>query len=126
MSELPPGTVWSEHGEWYCDPYLVAPHLGLSAQALRAGLRNGTVTGTVERGEGDDAGRTRLTYRYRERAWSVCVEPDGRIIETAPPVSQGAALDWLLGRRPHLLWRGGPPGTEADSETDGPSRDGSA
>jgi len=116
MSELPRNTVWCDNGEWYCDPEVVAHHLGLTPEAFRTALRNGTAVGTVERGEGEDAGRTRLTYRYLDRAWSICVEPDGRIVEVAPPVTQGAALDWLLGRRPHLLWRGdggaqGPPST---------------
>ncbi len=121
MSELPPNTVWRENGDWFCDPEIVARHLGLTPEAFRSALRDGTLGATVERGEGEDAGRTRLTYRYGDRAWSICVEPDGRIVEVAPPVTQGAALDWLLGRRPQLLWRGhegaGPPaGDRSPSE----------
>jgi Family of unknown function (DUF6522) len=37
-------------------------------------MRRGIVYGVVERGEGDDAGRTRLIFRYRARSWSVTLE----------------------------------------------------
>ena len=35
-------------------------------------------------GINEDAGRTRLTFRYRTRAWTVVVEPDGTVIERIP------------------------------------------
>jgi len=31
----------------------------------------------------EDAGRIRLTFRYRTRAWTVVVEPDGTLVESA-------------------------------------------
>jgi hypothetical protein len=48
--------------------------LGLSPEAFWRELKRGIVYGVVERGEGDDAGRTRLTFRYRARSWSVTLE----------------------------------------------------
>lgn len=56
------------------DAALVAPHLGLSPEAFWRELGRGIVYGVVERGEGEDAGRTRLTFRYRARSWSLVVE----------------------------------------------------
>jgi hypothetical protein len=50
---------------------LVAGKLGLSPDAFWREIKRGIVYGVVERGEGDDAGRTRLTFRYRARSWSV-------------------------------------------------------
>ncbi len=119
MSDLPDNTVWRENGEWFCDPEIVARHLGLTPEGFRKALRNGTAVGTVERGEGEDAGRTRLTYRYLDRAWSICVEPDGRIVEVAPPVTQRAALEWVLGRSPRLLRRAPHPHREGAGPEDG-------
>ncbi len=50
---------------------LVAGKLGLSPDAFWREMKRGIVYGVVERGEGEDAGRTRLTLRYRARSWSV-------------------------------------------------------
>lgn len=53
---------------------LIAAKLGLSPDALWRAMKRGIVYSVVERGEGDDAGRTRLTFRYRARSWSVILE----------------------------------------------------
>jgi Family of unknown function (DUF6522) len=53
---------------------LVAGKLGLSPDAFWREMKRGIVYGVVERGEGEDAGRTRLTFRYRARSWSVTME----------------------------------------------------
>jgi Family of unknown function (DUF6522) len=60
------------------DAELVAGQLGLLPDAFWRELQRGIVYGVVERGEGTDAGRTRLTFRYRARSWSVTLEGDGR------------------------------------------------
>jgi hypothetical protein len=56
---------------------LVARALGLSPDAFWREMKRGIVYGVVERGEGDDAGRTRLTFRYRARSWSVTLQDLG-------------------------------------------------
>lgn len=56
------------------DAELVAHELGLPPDVFWQELKRGIVYGVVERGEGDDSGRTRLTFRYRSRAWCVTVE----------------------------------------------------
>ena len=59
----------------------VAAKLGLSVDRLRAEMRRGIVYGVVEQGVGEDAGRLRLTFRYRARSWTVVVEADGTLSE---------------------------------------------
>jgi Family of unknown function (DUF6522) len=59
----------------------LAAKLGLSVDRLRAEMRRGIVYGVVERGVGEDAGRLRLTFRYRARSWTVVVEADGTLNE---------------------------------------------
>jgi predicted ArsR family transcriptional regulator len=53
---------------------LVAEKFGLSPEAFWREMKRGIVYGVVERGEGEDAGRTRLTFRYRDRSWSVTLK----------------------------------------------------
>ncbi len=64
----------------------LAAKLGLSVDRLRAEMRKGIVCGVVERGVGEDAGRLRLTVRYRARSWTVVVEADGTLNEVPAPV----------------------------------------
>jgi predicted ArsR family transcriptional regulator len=59
----------------------LAGKLGLATEALRSEMRRGIVYGVAEQGIGADAGRTRLTFRYRARSWTVVVEPDGTLQE---------------------------------------------
>ena len=59
----------------------LAAKLGLSVDRLRAEMRRGIVYGVIERGVGEDAGRLRLTVRYRARSWTVVVEADGTLNE---------------------------------------------
>ena len=100
VTVVPPDKVWQENGEWVVDPAFVAPSLGLSAEALRRELRAGRVTGTVERGEGEDAGRIRLTFRYAGRAWAVRIEPDGTIEQIEPPTEGAHQPAWPHGLSP--------------------------
>jgi uncharacterized protein DUF6522 len=55
----------------------VAARLGLPLDQLRTEMRRGIVYSVVERGMGGGAGRLRLTFRYRARAWTVVVPPMG-------------------------------------------------
>ena len=49
-------------------------------------MRKGNVSSVAETGIDKDAGRTGVTFRYRTRAWTVVVEPDGTVIERIPPM----------------------------------------
>jgi predicted ArsR family transcriptional regulator len=65
--------TYSEDG-FVVEAELVAEKLGLSPHTFWQEMNRGSVYGVVERGEGDDAGRTRLTFRYRARSWSITTE----------------------------------------------------
>ena len=65
----------------------LAARLGLPVERFRAEMRRGIIYSVVERGMGEDAGRLRLTFRYRARAWTVVVQRDGTLSEA--PWSQG-------------------------------------
>ena len=45
-------------------------------------MRRGYVYSVTEQGIDEDAGRTRLTFRYRTRTWTVVVETDDTLVET--------------------------------------------
>ena len=56
--------------------------LGIPIEAFLADLRAGVVYSVVERGEGEDAGRLRLTLRRRATTRVLVVEAaTGRVIE---------------------------------------------
>jgi hypothetical protein len=57
----------------------LAARLGLPVDRLRTEMRRGIIYSVVERGVGEDAGRLRLTFRYRARAWTVVVQRDGTL-----------------------------------------------
>ena len=67
------------NGEITVDAELLAPKLGLSAAALKAEMRKGSIDSVAEAGIEEDAGRARVTFRYRTRAWTVVVDPDGTL-----------------------------------------------
>ena len=77
MSPVPASAITIADGEITLDAELLAPKLGLSAEALKAEMRKGIVSSVAETGINEDAGRTRVTFRYRTRAWAVVVDPDG-------------------------------------------------
>jgi hypothetical protein len=66
--------IMRSEDDFVVDVTLVAGKLGLSPDAFWREMQRGIVYGVVERGEDDDAGRTRLTFRYRSRSWTVTIE----------------------------------------------------
>lgn len=55
----------------------LAQALGLSEEAVRAGLRDGTITSRTERGMDSDAGRWRLTFYHEGRALRLTIDAEG-------------------------------------------------
>lgn len=83
-----------EAGEFLLPAEMLAERFGWPTQRLRDMMRRGFVASRVERGEGEDAGRWRLTVRCGNRRWQAIVEPDGtvgtqrvEVIPSAPPRS---------------------------------------
>ena len=60
--------------EFTVDAEIVAAKLGLSPDLFWQEVKRGIVYSVVERGEGEDAGRVRLTFRYGARSWSITLE----------------------------------------------------
>lgn len=66
-------------GAFTLDADLLAKHFGWPAETLRDFMRRGMVASTVERGEGEDEGKWRLTVRCGNRRWQAIVGSDGAI-----------------------------------------------
>ena len=62
------------------------PSFGLSTEAPKAEMRKSNVSSVAETGINEDAAHTRVTFRYRTRAWIRVVDPDGTMIERIPPM----------------------------------------
>ncbi len=77
MSSHQTGAITIVNGEITVDAELLAPKLGLSAEALQAEMRKGIVSSVAESGLDEDAGRTRITFKYRTRTWTVVLDSDG-------------------------------------------------
>ncbi len=85
MSSVPASAISIADGEITIDAELLAFKLGLPAASLKAEMRKGIVSSVAETGINEDAGRTRLTFRYRTRVWIVVVDPDGNLVESIAP-----------------------------------------
>lgn len=86
----PPLRIGVEGGRPTVAAAWLAARFGMSEAALRAEMRAGRIASLVERGEGEDAGRLRLTLRHGESRCTLLVEPDGAAREVAPPPAEPA------------------------------------
>jgi hypothetical protein len=75
-------------GEITIDAEVLAPKLGLSTEALKVNMAKGLVTNIAETGVDEDAGRRRLTFRYRSRIWCVVIDADGALTEVPSPTAK--------------------------------------
>ena len=80
------------------DAALVAEGFGMSEAKLRDLMRAGTVSSRCETGEGDDAGRTRLSFIYGNRVLRLTADAEGNLIE--PARIEFARSSLLHARRP--------------------------
>ncbi len=62
---------------------LLARMFGIDAGQVQEDMRAGDITSTCEAGEGDDAGRWRLTFRRGEQACRLIVDDAGNILQQA-------------------------------------------
>jgi len=63
------------------DGALVAQRFGITAPRMRELMNRRMVQSRVEKGEGDDAGRWRLTLRLGNRVWRGVFTADGRLCD---------------------------------------------
>ena len=82
MNSVPGSAISIADGKITIDADLLASGLGLSAALLKAEMRKGIVSGVAETGINEDVGRTRLTFRFHSRVWTVVIEPDGNLVES--------------------------------------------
>jgi len=82
---VPEGVIGWEDGQIIVDPDYLAPKLGITPEALRAGLQRGDVVGVTETGEGKDSGKTRIVLRTTTRAWAAEIDASGAAREIPPP-----------------------------------------
>lgn len=88
MTPSSPAPIRFDDGEITVDAEILAPKLGLTVEALKQNMAKGLVMSVAETGENEDAGRTRLTFRYRARVWRVVIGPDGSLLEDPLPAPQ--------------------------------------
>ena len=89
MATSPSSTaICVDDGEITVDAEALAFKLGLNVEALKENMSKGLVMVVSETGQDEDAGRTRLTFRYRARVWRVVIEADGRLFEDPLPVAE--------------------------------------
>ncbi|MDB5408298.1 MAG: nfuA [Rhodospirillales bacterium] len=74
--KCPAPVISVQDGDIVVDAEFLAAKLGLSTESLKEEMRRGLVYSVTERGIDEDEGRTRLTFRYRARSWTVVVKPD--------------------------------------------------
>ncbi|WP_050522097.1 DUF6522 family protein [Pseudorhodobacter wandonensis] len=65
------------------DAILVAAAFGLDPSQLQEKMRAGEVTSLCEKGEGDDEGRFRLTFRHDGHALRLTVDAEGSVLSRA-------------------------------------------
>lgn len=82
LAELPDHVEIDAAGDIALSAEIAARLLGVALPAFLADLRAGVVYSVVERGEGADAGRLRLTLRRRAATRVLVVEAGtGRVLE---------------------------------------------
>ena len=78
-NEIDTGIRWTD-GAVDVDATLVARGLDLPVEQFMDEMRRGIVYSTSERGIGEDEGRFRLTFRYRDRVFRLIVTTTGEIV----------------------------------------------
>ena len=88
MKSVPGSAISIADGKITIDADLLASGLGLSEALLKAEMRKGVVSGVTEIGIDEDVGRTRLTFRFHTRSWTVAIEHDGNLVESIAPAAR--------------------------------------
>jgi hypothetical protein len=81
MANLRCADIVRDGEDFVVDATFVAPKFGLSVEAFRTELQQGTIVAICERGEGEDYGKTRLTFRRGILLWRFILDRDGAVHE---------------------------------------------
>ncbi|WP_415392871.1 DUF6522 family protein [Paracoccus sp. SJTW-4] len=88
------------------DAAVLARAFGISADDLKHGMRDGTITSRFERGEGEDAGRVRLLFFSPARRIRITADQSGKVLTcgaadlAGPPGFAGPAQAVDVGHAP--------------------------
>lgn len=74
-------TIAFENEAFEVDAALVAEAFGLAPAEVLAQLRNGAITSLCEKGEGEDAGRFRLSFFSKTCRFSLIVDETGALLQ---------------------------------------------
>lgn len=90
-----------EDGAFSVDAALIADGLGLEPALVQARMREGKITSLCERGNGEDAGRFRLTFFHARRRLRLVIDEAGNVIERSvdDAANHGALRRAGTGRR---------------------------
>ena len=67
-------------GDYLLDPALLTGRLSVSEAEFRRLMQLGEVTSVVERGEGEDSGRQRLSVRCGDMVWRAVVDDQANVL----------------------------------------------
>lgn len=72
--------VQFQNGTFDVDAGIIGRGLGLEAERIPVMMRSGEISSRTERGEGEDAGRYRLTFFHGNDRFQLIVDENGRIL----------------------------------------------
>ena len=72
-----------ENGVFDVDAHIIGRGLGLPPERIPSMMRDGEISSRSERGEGEDAGRYRLTFFHKKDRFHVVVDESGRILDSS-------------------------------------------
>lgn len=70
-------------GSWVVDAAVIAPAFRIDAADVPALMRDGLITSRHEEGQGQDSGRSRITFFYGRRALRLTIDDNGKILSQA-------------------------------------------
>lgn len=94
--------------EFVVEATLIAAAFGVAPDRVQGLMRQGAITSRCEEGEGEDAGRWRLTFLHADRALRLIVDGNGAVLKRATFPVRPRPSDAIPAERPAKPERGGP------------------